>query len=85
LYAASLTFSTRFLADPIEGGLLGGEVGISAFNATGVIGTRDAPPTVGWGPSVLLLGTILGIGAYLNGGLQLEAGPPPPCAHTVPV
>ena len=50
------------------GGFPGGEVGLKAFNATGVVATRSAPPTIGWGPPVLLLLAIGGTGYYLNGG-----------------
>ena len=50
------------------GGFPGGEVGLKALNATGVVATRSAPPTIGWGPPVLLLLAIGGTGYYLNGG-----------------
>ena len=50
----------------MAGGFPGGEVGVKAFNATGNIATRDAPPTIGWGPPVLLLAAIGGTGYYLN-------------------
>ena len=50
----------------MAGGFPGGEIGVKAFNATGNIATRDAPPTIGWGPPVLLLAAIGGAGYYLN-------------------
>ena len=52
----------------MAGGFPGGEIGVKAFNATGEIATRDAPPTIGWGPPVLLLAAIGGAGYYLNPG-----------------
>ena len=50
----------------------GGEVGVKAYNATGNIPTRDAPPTLGWGPPVLLLAAIGTAGYYLNPGDPAE-------------
>jgi len=52
----------------MAGGFPGGEIGVKAFNATGEIATRDAPPTLGWGPPVLLLAAIGSAGYYLNPG-----------------
>ena len=56
----------------MAGGFPGGEVGVKAYNATGNIPTRDAPPTVGWGPPVLLLAAIGTAGYYLNPGDPAE-------------
>ena len=56
----------------MAGGFPGGEVGVKAYNATGNIPTRDAPPTVGWGPPVLLLAAIGTAGYYLNPGDPTE-------------
>eukprot|EP00227_Mantoniella_beaufortii_P004455 CAMPEP_0197613962 /NCGR_PEP_ID=MMETSP1326-20131121/59284_1 /TAXON_ID=1155430 /ORGANISM="Genus nov. species nov., Strain RCC2288" /LENGTH=272 /DNA_ID=CAMNT_0043182831 /DNA_START=221 /DNA_END=1039 /DNA_ORIENTATION=+ len=54
----------------LVGGFPGGEVGVKAFNATGALPTRDAKPTLGWGPPVLLLAAIGGTGYFLNPGLD---------------
>jgi hypothetical protein len=56
----------------MAGGFPGGEVGVKAYNATGNIPTRDAPPTLGWGPPVLLLAAIGTAGYYLNPGDPAE-------------
>ena len=56
----------------MAGGFPGGEVGVKAYNATGNIPTRDAPPTLGWGPPVLLLAAIGTAGYYLNPGDPTE-------------
>jgi len=56
----------------LAGGFPGGEVGVKAYNATGNIPTRDAPPTIGWGPPVLLLAAIGAAGYYLNPGDPVE-------------
>ena len=56
----------------MAGGFPGGEVGVKAYNATGNIPTRNAPPTVGWGPPVLLLAAIGTAGYYLNPGDPAE-------------
>jgi hypothetical protein len=56
----------------MAGGFPGGEVGVKAYNATGNIPTRDAPPTVGWAPPVLLLAAIGTAGYYLNPGDPTE-------------
>ena len=52
----------------MAGGFPGGEVGVKAFSCSNRwnIATRDAPPTIGWGPPVLLLAAIGGTGYYLN-------------------
>ena len=52
----------------LAGGFPGGEIGVKAYNATGEVATRDAPPTLGWGPPVLLLLLIGGAGYVLNPG-----------------
>lgn len=52
----------------LVGGFPGGEIGVKAYNATGEVATRDAPPTLGWGPPVLLLLLIGGAGYVLNPG-----------------
>ena len=54
------------------GGFPGGEIGVKSFNATGEVATRDAPPTIGWGPPVLLLVAIGAAGYYLNPGDPAE-------------
>ena len=46
--------------------------GLIRYNATGNIPTRDAPPTIGWGPPVLLLAAIGAAGYYLNPGDPVE-------------
>lgn len=56
----------------LVGGFPGGEVGVKAYNATGEVATRDAPPTLGWGPPVLLLLLIGGAGYVLNPGDPAE-------------
>lgn len=44
----------------------------AAFNATGEVATRDAPPTIGWGPPVTLLAALGAAGYYLNPGDPAE-------------
>jgi hypothetical protein len=56
----------------LVGGFPGGEIGVKAYNATGEVATRDAPPTIGWGPPVLLLALIGGAGYVLNPGDPAE-------------
>lgn len=56
----------------LAGGFPGGEIGVKAYNATGNIATRDAPPTLGWGPPVLLLAALGAAGYYLNPGDPTE-------------
>ena len=56
----------------LAGGFPGGEIGVKAYNATGEVATRDAPPTLGWGPPVLLLLLIGGAGYVLNPGDPAE-------------
>ena len=50
------------------GGFPGGEIGVKAYNATGQLATRDAPPTLGWGPPVFLLAALGTAGYFLNPG-----------------